>query len=166
MAKTAILVSIISVLMIQSVSGAPKIDYKQDHVEDANETQEALKSTKLYIKGQGTSLPDLDDWTPGNSDPYMEVIATDVDGHTETRTTPVVGGTNNAYWNDYLEFSKRTWEELEINIMDYDGANRKPDRLCPLERVSVKSLTFASNSRSFYCYSGVGAVEIRFSLPR
>lgn len=78
----------------------------------------------------------------------------------------VIGGTNNAYWNDYLEFSKRTWEELEINIMDYDGANRKPDRLCPLERVSVKSLTLASNWRSFHCYSGMGAVEICFSLPR
>ena len=86
MAKTAILVGIISVLMVQSVNGAPNINNNQDHVENA-ETQ-AL-NTKLYIKGHGTSLPDLDDWTAGNSDPYMEVIATDVNGYTETKTTPV-----------------------------------------------------------------------------
>ena len=76
MAKTAILLSIIGVLMMQSVSGAPNINDNQVHVE-IDDTR-PLTSTKLYIKGQGTSLPDLDGWTAGNSDPYMEVIATDV----------------------------------------------------------------------------------------
>lgn len=166
MAKTAILVGIIGVLTMQSVGGAPniKLNYNQDHVEKAATQQ--LRSTKLYIKGQGTSLPDRDGWTAGNSDPYMEVIATDVNGYTETKTTPVIGGTSNAYWNDYLEFSQRTWEELQVNIMDYDGSNRKPDRLCPLERIPVNVLIYAVNSRSFYCYSGMGSVEIRYSLPR
>ena len=159
MAKTAILVGIISVLMVQSVNGAPNINNNQDHVENA-ETQ-AL-NTKLYIKGHGTSLPDLDDWTAGNSDPYMEVIATDVNGYTETKTTPVIGGTNDPVWNDYLEFSQRTWEELQVNIMDYDGSNREPDRLCPLERIPL--YTYVS-SRTFYCYSGKGHVEICYSLP-
>ena len=37
MAKTAVLVGIISMLMMQSVSGAPKINYNQDHVENATE---------------------------------------------------------------------------------------------------------------------------------
>ena len=164
MAKTAILVSIIGVLMMQSVSGAPNINYNQDHVESA--ATKPLISTKLYIKGQGTHLPDLDGWTAGNSDPYMEVIATDVNGYTETKTTPVIGGTNNAYWDDYLEFSQRTWEELKVNIMDYDGSNRKPDRLCPMERIPVNVLTRAVNGRTFHCYSGKGHVEIRYSLPQ
>ena len=110
-------------------------------------------------------MQDLDGWTAGNSDPYMEVIATDVNGYTETKTTPVIGGTNNAYWDDYLEFSQRTWEELKVNIMNYDGSNREPDRLCPVERIPVNILTLAVNSRSFYCYSGIGLVEIRYSLP-
>ena len=164
MAKTAILLSIIGVLTMQSVSGTPNINYNQDHVESA--ATQPLTSTKLYIKGHGTSLPDYDDWTAGNSDPYMEVIATDVNGYTETKTTPVIGGTNNPEWNDYLEFSQRTWEELKVNIMDYDGANRKPDRLCPLERIPVNVLIYEVNTRIFDCYSGRGIIEIRKSLPR
>ena len=89
MAKTAILLSIIGVLTMQSVSGAPNINYTQVHVE-IDDTR-PLTSTKLYIKGQGTHLPDLDGWTAGNSDPYMEVIATDVNGYIEKKTTPVIG---------------------------------------------------------------------------
>ena len=111
-------------------------------------------------------MQDLDGWTAGNSDPYMEVIATDVNGYTEMKTTPVIGNSNFVYWNDYLEFSQRTWEELKVNIMNYDGSNREPDRLCPVERIPVNVLTLAVNSRSFYCYSGIGLVEIRYSLPR
>ena len=164
MAKTAILLSIIGVLTMQSVSGTPNINYNPDHVESA--ATQPLKSTKLYINGHATSLPDYDDWTAGNSDPYMEVIATDVNGYTETKTTPVIGGTSNAYWDDYLEFSQRTWEELQVNIWDYDGANRKPDRLCLLERIPVNVLIYEVNSRQIYCYSGSGVVNIRYSLPR
>ena len=96
----------------------------------------------------------------------MEVIATDVNGYTETKTTPVIGGTNDAYWDDYLEFSQRTWEVIKVNLWDYDGANRKPDRLCPVARMTVRRLIYAVNTRTFHCYSGVGTVEIRYSLPR
>ena len=73
------MVGITGVLTMQSVSGAPNINYNQNHVEIA--ATQPLKSTKLYIKGHATSLPDYDDWTAGNSDPYMEVIATDVNGY-------------------------------------------------------------------------------------
>ena len=152
---------------MQSVSGAPNINYNnQDHVESAATVP--LISTKLYIKGQGTQLPDLDGWTAGNSDPYMEVITKDVNGYTETRTTPVIGGTNDAYWDDYTWnfHAQCTWEVLKVNTMDYDGANRKPDRLCPVKRIPVNVLIYAVNGRSFHCYdSGLGYVEIRYSLP-
>ena len=50
--------------------------------------------------------------------------------------------------------------------MDYDGANREPNRLCPLERIPVNVLIDTVNSRSFPCYSGSRYVEIRKSLPR
>ena len=82
------------------------------------------------------NLPDRDGWTAGQSDPYIEVVATDVDGDTETKTTPVRGGTNNPSWDDYLVFSDKTWEELKVEIMDYDGAGREPDRLCPTTRIT------------------------------
>jgi hypothetical protein len=104
MAKTvAILVGIISVLTMQSISGTPNINYNQDLVE----TAETYKNIKFYNKGAAYDLEDRDDWTAGNSDPYMEVIATDINGYTEMKTTPVVGGTNAT--RDFLEFSQRTW---------------------------------------------------------
>ena len=53
-------------------------------------------------------------------------------GYSETKTTPVIGGTNNPHW-DYLVF--RTWKKITVNkIMDYDGAGRKPDQLCPTKK--------------------------------
>ncbi len=162
MAKTAaILVVIFSVLTMQSVSGTPNVNYNQDHVE----TAETYKNTKFYIKGDAIGLEDRDGWTASNSDPYMEVIATDVNGYTETKRTPNVDGPD-AFWNDYLEFSQRTWEEIKINIMDYDGANREPDRLCPVERINAKFFAWGSYSRYFNCWPGSAHIEIRTSLPR
>ena len=49
------------------------------------------------MKRQATNLPDLDEWMAGQSDLYMQVVATDVDSITETKTTPVRGGTDNPY---------------------------------------------------------------------
>ena len=62
MAKTAVLVGIISMIMMQSVSGASKINYNQDHVENATEkrAEQALKSAKLKVKGHAQDLKDLD----------------------------------------------------------------------------------------------------------
>ena len=164
MAKIAVLVGIISMIMMQSVSGAPKINYNQDHVEYATEkrTEQALRRAKLKVKGNGSYLADLDGWTAGQSDPYMEVTATDVDGYTETKSTPVIGGTNNPYWNDYLVFSKRTWEEVKVRILDYDGANRKPDPLCPTAIINSYSLEH-KRVRIIYCYhDGRATVEYTF----
>jgi hypothetical protein len=111
-------------------------------------------------------LADRDGWTAGNSDPYMEVIATDVNGYTETKRTPNLDAPD-AVWNDYLEFSQRTWEELKINIMDYDGANREPDRLCQVERINAKFFAGGYYERLFDCWpAGRGFVEIRTSLSR
>ena len=45
MAKIAVLVGIISMIMMQSVSGAPKINYNQDHVENVTEKRTELAYT-------------------------------------------------------------------------------------------------------------------------
>ena len=159
MAKTAVLVGIISMIMMQSVSGAPKINYNQDHVENETEkpAEQALRSAKLKVKGYAMNLKDLDGWTAGTSDPYMEVTAYDVDGYKETKTTPVDGGTTNPRWDDYLVFSKRTWNRMAIEIMDYDGAGREPDPLCPIISITIDNYFEGTKEASFwsYCY-GVG----------
>ena len=70
-------------IMMQSVSGAPKINYNQDHVENVTEkhTEQASVRGFLKVKGFASNLADLDGWTAGQSDPYMEVVAEDVRGH-------------------------------------------------------------------------------------
>ena len=88
----------------------------------------------------------------------MEVTATDVNGYTEKKSTPVIGGTNNPTWNDYLVFSERTWEEVKANIFDWDGSGRKPDRLCPVVRLTRYTL---ERKREFIsgCYPGKAVIQ-------
>ena len=167
MVKTAVLVGIISMIMMQSVSGAPKINYNQDHVEDVTEkrTEQASTTGKLKVKGHAMNLPDLDGWMAGNSDPYMEVIATDVTGYTETKTTPVRGGTNNPSWDDYLVFSERTWKEMTVKILDYDGSGREPDPLCPTTKINSYSLENKSLV-TIYCYSENAIAIVQYTFEK
>ena len=159
MAKTTILVVIISTIMMQSVNGASKINYSQDHVENAVEEpiEQNLINGHLKVKGRATNLKDLDGWTAGQSDPYMEVVATDETGETEKLSTPVRGGNNNPTWNDNLIFKHRTWKKFTVNIMDYDGAGRKPDPLCPTKEIDLES--GHSDTVSFDCNPGTATVE-------
>ena len=156
MAKTAVLVGVIGMLMMQSVSGTPKINNDQDHVENAVE-EVCILSAKLKIKGRASNLADLDWGAAGQSDPYMEVTAEDTNGVTERQKTSHRGGTNNPNWNDYIVFSERTWKKISVDIFDYDGSGRKPDRLCPTK---VIDLATAGDSVTFNCNPGSATVDI------
>jgi hypothetical protein len=164
MAKTAILVGIISLIMIQSVSGASEIQHNQlDDVENAD-AQECIGSTiygRLEIKGSATNLDDLDGWTAGQSDPYMEVTATDEKGGTQTMKTPTEGGTNNPTWGDYLVFDNTvSWKKITIRIMDDDGAGRQADPLCPTQEIELKP---GEQTISFDCNPGKTTIEYKLS---
>ena len=153
MAKTAVLVGIISMIMMQSVSGAPKINYDQDHVENAAEerTEQGAITARLAVGGFAIHLADKDWGAAGQSDPYMEVVAEDEYGYQKTMTTPVIGGTDNPHW-DYLLFDEhRAWKKITVKIMDYDGAHREPDPLCPTKVIILGSV---KNSASFDCNPG------------
>ena len=152
MAKTAVLVGIISLIMMQSVSGAPKIN---DEVEIENS---CLVRSKLKIRGRASGLADKDWGAAGQSDPYMEVVAEDENGHTEKLKTSHKGGTDTPRWDDYIVFPERTWKKITVDIMDYDGGwGRKDDRLCPTK---VIELVTAANSETFGCDPGSATVEI------
>lgn len=140
MAKTAILVGIISMIMMQSVIA-----------QDDATGQCVNRKKQLKVKGYGRDLADLDGWTAGQSDPYMGVTATDENGGTQTLQTPHRGGTNQPDWNDYLVFSNRVWKKIKIIVMDYDGSGRKPDPLCPTKEYTLKS---GSNSITYDCNPG------------
>jgi hypothetical protein len=151
MAKTAILVGIISMIMMQSVSGAPRVSYNQDRVEDAT-GQQTLKAY-LRVGGYASNLADKDWGLAGQSDPYMEVIAEDVDGHIERQETSVKGGTNNPKWYNELKFSERIWSKITVKIWDDDG-HRSPDQLCPTQEISVITGSYAI----FNCNPGQATV--------
>ena len=76
--------------MMQSVSGALKINHYPDYIENVNEQQ--VIQSKLYVKGSGAGLANMDSWWAGQSDPYMELTATDESGVTEKKKTNIVGG--------------------------------------------------------------------------
>ena len=171
MAKAAVLVVVItSLIMTQSVivKGSSNVNYNQDrhdHVENAAQAhdrtfEQGLIIAKLKVKGYAINLADKDGWTAGRSDPYMEVVATDVTGKTEKHTTPVRGGTSHPEWNDYLVFAKRIWEKITVRIMDYDGANRDPDQLCPTQTIYFGSTSYAE----FDCNPGKASIQYAFQV--
>ena len=154
MAKTAVLVGIISMIMMQSVSGASKINYNQENTVE----ELAIARAKLKVRGRATGLADRDWGAAGQSDPYMVVTAEDTNGYREERKTPHRGGTNTPRWDDFLVFSGRIWKKITVDIMDYDGGwGNKDDRLCPSKVIYLKS---AGNSVTFTCNPGSATVEI------
>ena len=95
------------IIDVITVNGSPNVNYNQDrrdHVENAavedRTFEQGLIRAKLKVKGNAINLADLDGWTAGRSDPYMEVVATDVTGYTEKLTSPVRDGTSHPEWND------------------------------------------------------------------
>ena len=163
MAKTAILVAgIISMIMMQSVSGASKINYNQDHVENVAEAhieQEKYINAKLYVRGKGYNLADKDPGTAGQSDPYMIVTATDKYNYKRQLRTPTKVDNNNPIWDEYLKFPQKTWKKITVEIWDNDSWNRD-DRLCPITEIGVES----GGSLTINCEHGTVIIEWKFVL--
>ena len=169
MAKTAILVGIISMIMIQSVSGASKINYNQDHIDNVTEARIEQKyvSGNLLLKGRATNLADRDPSWAGQSDPYMEVVATSAGGSEQKLKTPHRGGTNNPRWDDYLVFQVSVWKKIAVKIMDYDGSGwgsglSTDDLLCPTKEIDLGS----GGSASFDCKPMPGTVTVEWKFDR
>ena len=129
MAKIAVLVGIISMIMMQSVSGEPKINDNKDHDENAVGEQ-ILISAHLKVKGYANDLADKDPAWAGQSDPYMEVVTTAENGHMEKKRIDTKGGTNFPVWTKYLEFSKQVWKEITVKILDEDGRGKTFETSC------------------------------------
>ena len=161
MAKIVILVGIISILMMQSASGALKINHYPDYVENVKEQQ--VIQSKLYVKGRAAGLENRDSWWAGQSDPYMEVTATDESGVTEKKKTNVVGGNRWPVWDNYLEFSNRKWKKITIDIWDDDGPGRQDDRLCGPSDIDLQPLgRSGENKKLVDCKHGIATVFIKF----
>ena len=162
MAKTAILVGIISMIMMQGVIGASEIQCNQLQDDTENAVAEECVGSNIYsqleIKGSATNLDDLDTWPAGQSDPYMEVTATDEKGGTRTLKTLTQGGTNNPIWNDdHLVFKNTvSWKKITVRILDDDGVSSDPDPLCPTQEIDLKT---GKQTESFDCNPGEATIE-------
>ena len=165
MAKTAILVAgIISMIMMQSVSGASKINYNQDHVKNVSEArieQEKLINAKLWVWGRGNNLADRDPGTAGLSDPYMIVTAIDKYNYKQQKRTSTKTDNINPTWtrDEHLEFRQKTWKTITVEIWDHDSWNID-DRLCPKTDIGLES----GHSKTINCERGTVTIEWTFKL--
>uniref|UniRef100_A0A7S2ZTJ2 Metalloendopeptidase n=1 Tax=Rhodosorus marinus TaxID=101924 RepID=A0A7S2ZTJ2_9RHOD len=76
---------------------------------------------KLILKVlRGHNLPDKDGFGAGNSDPYVTIVATDVDGRTVTMKTPTIGGNHNPVWNYASSLGYRSFKSFTVSTKDHD----------------------------------------------
>jgi hypothetical protein len=86
----------------------------------------------------GRNLPDEDGFGAGESDPYVEVVATDIFGQSKRMTTTDLGGDLNPDWNQWLAFGVRAWVTLTVRVWDSDGfLNGADDALSAAQTFSV-----------------------------
>ena len=122
-----------------------------------NRCERSLTVTANY----GRNLPDEDGWGAGNSDPYVKVVAYDINGRTTEDKTRHIQGDHNPDWNQSLDFGRDIWTRFEVSVWDKDiGFD---DRL---SSDYVKSLPSTSSvtSSSFTVYTnGGGYVKMKYS---
>ena len=101
-------------------------------VQQANRLYSCSGSNRIgYLSVQAShanNLPDEDGWLAGRSDPYMRVVATDIFGFRETRSSRHIQENQSPRWNQRLRFSgRRPWNRVEVTV--YDSDNGSDDRL-------------------------------------
>ena len=95
-------------------------------VQQANRLYSCSSSSNRigYLSVQAShanNLPDEDGWLAGRSDPYMQVVATDILGFRETRRSRYIQGNQSPRWNQRLWFSgRRPWYRVEVTVYDSD----------------------------------------------
>ena len=80
--------------------------------------EHTIRNLRVYAR-YAHNLRDRDGWW-NKSDPYMEVIAVDVNGNSLRRTTRYVQGNHNPNWNTSLYFGRRAWRYFRVRVYDAD----------------------------------------------
>ena len=68
----------------------------------------------------GSHLPDEDPWPAGKSDPYLKVVAYDINGNNRTKTTSTDQGDEDPEWYETLDFGMGMWTWFEVSVWDSD----------------------------------------------
>lgn len=93
---------------------------------------------KVYVR-YARNLKDTDPWL-NDPDPYVRVIAVDVEGNEHQRDTSVKDGTRNPTWNQWLDMGGKTYQPFfKLQIRDEDsGLTGSDDAMSSIETVSVE----------------------------
>ena len=104
--------------------GRPRVGYS-GHLSDKDIQQVGLLYACQYASGtlsiyarRGHNLPDED--SPGESDPYLKIVAYKRVGASVTRTTEHIQGNESPVWNEWLNFGTSRWVQFTIQAFDSD----------------------------------------------
>uniref|UniRef100_A0A7S3A5U5 Metalloendopeptidase n=1 Tax=Rhodosorus marinus TaxID=101924 RepID=A0A7S3A5U5_9RHOD len=84
----------------------------------------------------GHNLPDKDGFGAGKSDPYVKIVATDVDGRSVSMQTPVIGGNHNPVWNYADSLGYRSFKSITVYTKDDDTLSGD-DTLLPATTIDL-----------------------------
>lgn len=118
-----------------------------------------ILSGNLRIYAQyGHTLPDSDGiWS--DSDPYLEIVATDHYGTSERRTTSEIDGNLSPVWNEWVVFENRQWVQFSVTV--YDSDFNADDPLSNTHSWTIASHGYYAN-RVLQCYSGYVIFDYSF----
>ena len=111
--------------------------------------ERTTRSLRVYAR-YARNLRDRDGWL-NKSDPYMEVIAVDVNGNSLRRTTRHVQGNHNPNWNTSLYFGRRAWRYFRVRVYDADPGS---DDALSSQQTFYLSGSVTRTGVTHRCYSG------------
>ena len=115
---------------------------------------------QIYAR-YGKNLPDRDGWGAGDSDPYLQVVAYDINGYSSPKTTSTDRGDENPEWYQTLDFGVGMWTTFKVSVWD---SNIGPDdRLSITHTRSLPSTdTISRSGVRLCCYSGYVVINYTF----
>ena len=110
----------------------------------------------------GRDLPDKNGCGAGDSDPYLKVVAYDINGNSRTKKTSTDQGDEDPEWNETLDFGVGMWTKFEVSVWDNDVLS--DDRLSSTHTRSLPSTnTISMTGVSLSAYSGYVVINYSYN---
>ena len=105
----------------------------------------------------GRNLPDEDGWW-NDSDPYVEVIAYNLEGTSVRKITSTKNGDQSPDWNENLQFGFDAWKRFKIKVWDSDYNADDP-----LSNQQMMSISYGTHAYIVHkCNSGYIKFDYQF----
>ena len=114
--------------------------------------QYRIGNLQIYARyGSGLQNRDL----VGKSDPYMQVVAEDQNGHRSTLKTPYDREDQSPEWYVYLHFGTRMWKKFTVRL--YDDDTGSDDTLSSPQTINLPSRAISVTNVHHPAYGGGSA---------